>query len=48
MPKKLIADIYTGYIESSFIDPTETPAPQENPDEQPADAIADPAAEAAV
>jgi hypothetical protein len=48
MPKKLIADIYTGYIESSFIDPTETPAPQENPDEQPADVIADPAAEAAV
>lgn len=47
MPKKLIADIYTGYIESSFIDPTETPSAQSNPDEQPADAIADPAADPA-
>ena len=48
MPKKLIADIYTGYIESSFIDPTETPAPQENADEQPADAAATAPEEAAV
>lgn len=47
MPKKLIADIYTGYIESSFIDPTETPSAQSNPNEQPADAIADPAADPA-
>ena len=43
MPKKLIADIYTGYIESSFIDPTETPTPQENANEQPADVAAAPA-----
>jgi hypothetical protein len=48
MPKKLIADIYTGYIESSFIDSTETPAPQENADEQPADAAAIAPEEAAV
>ena len=25
MPKKLIADIYTGYIEAAYIDPTQTP-----------------------
>ena len=43
MPKKLIADIYTGYIESSFIDLTETPTPQENANEQPADVAAAPA-----
>ncbi len=42
MPKKLIADIYTGYIESNFIDPTETPAPTENANEQPADAAVAP------
>ena len=46
MPKKLIADIYTGYIENNFVEPTETPAAQENPNEQPADAIADPAMDA--
>jgi hypothetical protein len=29
MPKKLIADIYTGYIEDAFEDPTQAPAPAE-------------------
>lgn len=41
MPKKLIADIYTGYIESAFIDPTQAPGPIPNAEEQPADVIAD-------
>ena len=31
MPKKLIADIYTGYIEDAFIDPTNTPEPTPEP-----------------
>ena len=35
MPKKLIADIYTGYIEDAFIDPTQAPAP--TPEDQSAD-----------
>jgi hypothetical protein len=35
MPKKLIADIYTGYIEDAFIEPTKTPEP--TPEQQPAD-----------
>ena len=35
MPKKLIADIYTGYIESAYIDPMQAPAP--TPEAQPAD-----------
>ena len=35
MPKKLIADIYTGYIEDAFIDPTQSPAP--TPETQEAD-----------
>ena len=48
MPKKLIADIYTGYIESAYIDPTQAPAPQENANEQPADAEAATPEEAAV
>ena len=49
MPKKLIADIYTGYIESSFIDPAETPAITPDAAAQPAeDVAADPAEEAAV
>ena len=43
MPKKLIADIYTGYIESSFINPTETPAITPDAAAQPAeDAAAEP------
>ena len=37
MPKKLIADIYTGYIESNFIDPTETPAVTPDAGAQPAE-----------
>ena len=41
MPKKLIADIYTGYIEDAFIDPTQSPAPTANPDAQPAEDVAD-------
>jgi hypothetical protein len=40
MPKKLIADIYTGYIEDAFIDPTQSPAPTANPDAQPAEDVA--------
>ncbi len=39
MPKKLIADIYTGYIEQETIDPTQKPAP--TAPEQPADATAE-------
>ena len=35
MPKKLIADIYTGYIEDAYIDPTNSPTP--TPDAQPAE-----------
>ncbi len=38
MPKKLIADIYTGYIEDSIIDPTQAPGPTS--EAQPADEIA--------
>jgi len=37
MPKKLIADIYTGYIEAAFIDPTQTPTPAPDPAAQPAE-----------
>jgi len=50
MPKKLIADIYTGYIESNFIDPTETPAVTPDAGAQPAEdaAAATEAPEAAV
>ena len=48
MPKKSIADIYTGYIETAFIDPTQSPEPTAPAEEQPADVAADPAAEAAV
>jgi len=45
MPKKLIADIYTGYIEDAFIEPTQAPAPP--PEQQPAeDAAAAPDTEA--
>jgi hypothetical protein len=40
MPKKLIADIYTGYIESNFIDPTETPAITPDAAAQPAEEAA--------
>ena len=39
MPKKLIGDIYTGYIEQESIDPTQKPAPAAP--EQPADVTAD-------
>jgi hypothetical protein len=38
MPKKLIADIYTGYIEDAFIDPTQAPNP--TPEQQTADSAA--------
>ena len=44
MPKKLIADIYTGYIEDAFIDPTNTPQP--TPEPQAAEAVADAGIEA--
>ena len=40
MPKKLIADIYTGYIESAFIDPTQAPNPAPEAEAQPAEAAA--------
>ena len=40
MPKKLIADIYTGYIEAAYIDPTQSPDAAPNAAEQPADDIA--------
>ena len=49
MPKKLIADIYTGYIESAFIDPTQAPGPTEDANALPAEDAAmatDTAAEA--
>jgi hypothetical protein len=36
MPKKLIADIYTGYIQNAFEEPAQAPAP--TPETQPADA----------
>lgn len=39
MPKKLIADIYTGYIEDSVIDPTTTANPA--PEQQEADVAVD-------
>ena len=48
MPKKLIADIYTGYIESAFIDPTQSPAPTPDAGSQPAEDVAAEAPEAAV
>jgi hypothetical protein len=49
MPKKLIADIYTGYIEDAFIDPTQSPAPAQDAAAQPAEqAAAAEAPEAAV
>jgi hypothetical protein len=38
MPKKLIADIYTGYIEAAYEDPMQSPAP--TPESQPADDVA--------
>jgi hypothetical protein len=45
MPKKLIADIYTGYIEDAYIDPTNAPTP--TPEQQPAEDAADAGATAA-
>ena len=39
MPKKLIADIYTGYIEDAYIDPTNAPA--QTPEPQQADQTAE-------
>ena len=50
MPKKLIADIYTGYVEAAFIDPTQAPAPTADAAAQPAEdaAMAAEAPEAAV
>ena len=42
MPKKLIADIYSGYIEDSYVE--QEPAPTPDPNAQPADEVAaDPA-----
>ena len=41
MPKKLIADIYTGYVEAAFIDPTQAPNVPENADAEPAECSAD-------
>jgi len=41
MPKKLIADIYTGYIEAAYIDPTQSPEPNPAATEQPADVAAE-------
>jgi len=49
MPKKLIADIYTGYIDAAFIDPTQSPVPTPDANAQPAEDAAmatDTAAEA--
>jgi hypothetical protein len=43
MPKKLIADIYTGYVEQETLDPTQTPAP--TAPAQPADVTAEAPAE---
>jgi hypothetical protein len=48
MPKKLIADIYTGYIEAAFIDPTQSPAPTPEAEAQPAEEVVAAAPEAAV
>lgn len=50
MPKKLIADIYTGYIEAAFVDPTQAPAVAPEANAQPAEdaAMAAEAPEAAV
>jgi len=45
MPKRLIADIYSGYYEEVYIEPTQTP--ETNPEPQAADAAAAPAPEAA-
>ena len=39
MPKKLIADIYTGYIEDAYINPTQAPDP--TAEAQPADVAAE-------
>ena len=47
MPKKLIADIYTGYIEDAFIDPTNAPKPTA-PESQTADDVATDSPEVAV
>ena len=44
MPKKLIADIYTGYIEAAFVDPTQSPAPEPETNAQPAEDAAQAAA----
>jgi hypothetical protein len=47
MPKRLIADIYSGYYEDVYIEPTQTP--ETNPEPQAADmAAAAPEAEAAL
>jgi len=46
MPKRLIADIYSGYYEEVYIEPTQTP--ETNPEPQAADVAAAPAPEAAV
>jgi len=45
MPKRLIADIYSGYYEEVYIEPTQTP--ETNPEPQAADVAAAPAPEAA-
>ena len=45
MPKRLIADIYSGYYEEVYIEPTQTP--ETNPEPQTADVAAAPAPEAA-
>lgn len=37
MPKKLIADIYSGYIESTATEPTQSQAPTPNPEAEPAE-----------
>ena len=37
MPKKLIADIYTGYREAAFIDPTQVPVVTPDANAQPAE-----------
>jgi hypothetical protein len=48
MPKKLIADIYTGYREAAFIDPTQAPAITPDAAAQPAEDAAIAPEEAAV
>ena len=48
MPKKLIADIYTGYIEAAYIDPAQTPAITPDAAAQPAEDAAMAPEEAAV